>query len=273
MEFERERKINRLLLQSLRAYEKFKDPYLKVPVELAEFAVKERRISEASTYLAGLFLYSGKAKSVARPTKEISSICRISERTVYRSFNWLADRDWLLDPNNGWYFFRGMNRVHEMEGWKYTRCAVIQEKDLSEAKAFFIGTVLSNIARTGRGTGTDRTSKRSGQPRFPISLSMIQKVFGVSKKTAFTYRKLAKNAGYIKTTLNTPQVTGLSAKDVRLMKVNDIEHVEISLLGFPDSIHVHPNQLFSNKGKVYAQLANFVYPKVLIKKRKLSQNS
>lgn len=268
MNFEREKKINRLLLQALR----FKDPYLKVPIELAEYAIKENFVREAQIWLSGLHLYSGKVHISSNPYNSIGKLCNVKERTVYDKIRSLRQRNWIgKDEQNGWIFFRGIDKVHELESWKYSKSALMFIDDLPNAKAFFIGAVIANFIKS-RGTGTDQTSRRSEQTRFPVSLSIVEKLFNVSEKTAFNYRKLAEKYHYIKMELNLRKVTGISTKDITHLKQNSIERVDLQLFGSSDSVSVHPKQLRTDRGFIYAQLPNLITPKVLIGKRNMSNS-
>lgn len=62
MSFEKEKKINRLILHAARVHETYKDPYLKVPIELCQFAITQKKVREAQIYLAALMHFSGKAR-------------------------------------------------------------------------------------------------------------------------------------------------------------------------------------------------------------------
>jgi hypothetical protein len=268
MNFEREKKISRLLLQA----QKFKEPYLKVPIELAEFAFKQHKISQVRVYLASHFIYSGKARMSDEPVQRIANKLSLSDRQVYRALKWLSQKDWIgKDADNGWMFFRGIDKVHEIQGWKYSRSALMFKDDLPHFKAFLIGALIANFIK-GRGTGTDRESKRSQQSRCPVSLSIVQKLFGVSEKTAFNYRKLAEKYRYIKMEQNLPQVEGISPKDITHLKQNGIDRVDLRLFGSPDSVSVHPKQLRTDKGFIYAQLSNLITPNVLIGKRNVNRS-
>jgi len=264
MNFEREKKINRLLLQAIQ----FRDPYLKVPIEMIEFAFREAKVSEVSTYLASQSIYSGKARISAETTNRIAKELSVSDRTVYRSLKWLTNRDWIgKDTQNKWIFFRGINRVHEIEGFKYTKSALLFHDQLKELKGFFIGAIISNFIRN-TGAGTEQTSRRSEQSCFPVSLSIVQKLFNVSEKTAYNYRKLAQKQGFIKMHPNLKQVTGITPKDITHLKQNNVERVELPLFGSTKTLSVKPQQLRTDKGFIYAQLPNLITPKVLIGKRK-----
>jgi DNA-binding CsgD family transcriptional regulator len=245
-----------------------KAEYLKIPVELAQNSFVEGFYKQAGTYLASQFYYSGKARLSDKPAQKIANRIGVSTRSVYRHFNWLLGRNWMGKDNiNGWLFFRGLDRIREIEGWKRKRAAVMLPEDLQNFKEFLIGAVLSSIIKTGKGAGTDRPCKGSEPSGFPISLSLIQNVMGVSRRTAITYIKIAKKGGYIKKRPNLRQVTGISSKDIQLLKQNNVNRVKVNLFGSSESIQVKPQQLRTDKGYVYAQLANLITANVQLRKR------
>lgn len=274
MTFDREKKINSLILNAAKAHQKFNDPFLKVPVELCQYALSEKKVREAQIYLSALLIFSGKASVSSSTYKALAEACNTSERTVYDKLRWLLARNWMgKDDPNGWIFFRGLNRVHQIENWKYSTAAIFQQSDLQSAKAFFIGAVLSSLVLSGnKGNGTDRESKRSGPARYPVSISTLQQVLNVSEKTAYNYRKLAQKHGFIKMKPNLKQVEGITLKDIRHLKHNHVEYVELPVFGSSETLSVSPNQLRTDKGSIYAQLPNFITPKVLMSKRNVSRS-
>lgn len=242
--------------------------YIKVPVEMAQFAVKRRKTRPLQSYLAALFHFPGKARVTADPIFEIANVCGVHKRTVQRSFDWLLQRGWIgKDKTDGWFFYRGLDRIHLMEDWKFHRAAIMQRKDLRTYRGFFIGAVLCSLVKSGVGTGTDRPRRRSGPPRFPISISAVEEVFGVSRSTAKRYRKIAENCGYIKMEPNLVQVNNLTPVDVQQLVANNIEIINVDLFGVPGSVNATPDQLRTYRGKVLLQRPNFVYPIINLKKR------
>lgn len=242
--------------------------YLKIPCEMALFALRERKVSQVACYLTSQFLYSGKARTSDNPVQQIASTLNVCDTTIYSNFKWLLERNWYgKDSANGWYFFRGIDFIHEMEGWKYSRAALMTKNDLSTIKEFLVGAVLASIVKTRTGTGTDWQSRQSMQARHPVSLSFIQKVLNVSRKTAFTYRKIAKNAKYIQMQPNLIQIKGISASDISSLKQNKIDTVTLPMFGSTDSITVSPNQLRTRFGLVFAQQANYITPNIELRKR------
>ncbi len=235
---------------------------------MAQYCLRENHVREAQVYLASLLEYPGKVRIENDPTKNISSICKVSKRTVRRSFKWLLKRDWMgKDITNGWFFFRGLNWVHQVEEWKYCRGAILQSKDLSKIKSFLIGTVISSLVKTGRVSGTGPKSRGPEQSRYPISLSTLMKVLKVSRSTAYNYRNMAEKLGYIKMEPNLHQVMNLVPEDIKHIKKNNIKQVSVDLFGSPKSIHVSANRLRIKRGYVHIQRPNIIYPMIHLKKR------
>ena len=250
--------------------------YLKIPVEMAQFALKERKVSNVQAYLAAQFMYPGKCRTSDNPQKEISSLLSASERNIYRAFDWLLSRNWMgKDSINGWYFFRGLNRIHEIENWKYTRAVIIQIPDLQNIKPFFISAVISSAIKTGRKRegGTDQQPRRSTPIRFPVPVSFIEKVLSVSRRTAITYMKIARKSDYLKMYPNQPQVVNLTPKDVHRLRKEDIEQVKVQFIGNNNSEVVWTSQLRTNKGSVLCQKPNFYLSHLLLGKRRIKKKN
>lgn len=243
--------------------------YLKIPIELAEFALRERHVSTAGVYLACQFIYSGKAKIEGATVSAIGTACDLKPRSIYSAFKWLINRRWMgKDSKNGWYFFRGLNHIHQLEGWKYSRAALMFEKDLQTIKAFYIGAFLASLCRSGTGTGSERQGRRSVRNPHPVSLSVIEKALEVSQKSAFSYRKLAKKYRYIEMQQNLKQTT-LTINDLRQIRANDVDLMNVPLFGSTQSINAKTEQLIAEKGIVKLQLPNLITPLVLLGKRKV----
>lgn len=250
--------------------------YLKIPIELSQFALRERKISQVQSYLASQFIYPGKACISAQPAKKIASLLQISERNIYRSFDWLLSRNWMgKDSVNEWYFFRGLNRIHLMERWKYSRAVIIQEKDLHNIKPFFISAVISSAIKTGRKRegGTDQQPRRSTPIRFPVPVSFLEKVLSVSRRTAIRYFKIAKNAGFIDVYPNMKPVINLTPSDVRHLKTNDIESVTVQLIGNQEFHNKPINHLRIDRGKVFLQGVNLIQSHLLLGKRRIKEKN
>lgn len=249
--------------------------YLKVPVEMAQFALKERKVSMIRVYLACLFLWPGKVKSVSNPIQKLASYLRISEPTVYRAFQRLKYRNWIgKDVVNGWIFIRGLNRVHSMEGWQYSRAVVMQKKHLYNIKEFFISAVISSAIKTGRKRegGTEQPRSRSLPVRFPVPVSFLEKVLNVDRRTSFRYFNIAKKAGFIDVEPNTALITNLNRNQVFLLRAIKLESVDVQLFGYPGFKQVKTSQIFINEKKVFLQKPNFCTSHLYMGKRRIKGN-
>jgi hypothetical protein len=243
---------------------------MNIPVEMAEFALREDFVSEAGIYLASQFLYSGQAPTNQETVSNIGKACGLKSSSIYEGFNELLERNWIgKDESNHWWFFRGLNFVHHVENWKYRRSAIMYKEDLFSLKAFFIGTFLSSLCKSGNGESkTERTNRRSQHPYSPVSLSFIAKALHVSQSTAYRYRKLAQKYQYIRMEPNLKEVTNLTSNDVRLLKLNEVDSVRVTF-GILERTNIQTKQLRIRRGKVFAQFPNLIFPQIALKKRTL----
>jgi hypothetical protein len=244
--------------------------YLKVPVEMAEFALNERKVSEIKTYLGLLYYHSSKCELKANSFDELSEFLGFSTSSIYSAVNWLLKRDWMYKSNSKRLYSKSLKKVHQLEKWKYSRCALLYKKDFKTIKPFMIGAFLSSVVKTGNlGIEKERNSRRSTNTRYPVSLSFIEDTLNVSNKTAYNYRKLAEKYGYIKMEPYLVQLEGISVNDVKSIKQNNISKVRLKVFGSDKTLLLSPNQLRTNKGLVLAQQPNFIYPLVHLKNRKI----
>lgn len=241
---------------------------------MAEFALRERKVSEVSTYLGLLFLHSAKCKLRDKPFNQLSTFLGLSTSTIYSAVNWLEKRDWMYKSDIKRLYAVSLYKVHCLERWKYNRSALLYKKDFETMKAFMIGAFLSSVVRTGnKGIETGRQSRRPINTRHPVSLSFIEDTLNVSHKTAYNYRKLAEKHNYIKMESNLVQIEGITLNDVKGMKQNNISKVRLNVFGSNRTLLLSPNQLRTNKGKVFAQQPNFIYPLIHLKNRKVYKPS
>lgn len=246
-----------------------KSTYLKIPVELAQFSLTEGKVREAGTYLSGLFLYPGKVRTDDTPAQGIAEVIDISERSVYRHFKWLLSRNWIgKDTENNWLFFRGLDRVHSIEGWQFARAAIMQKRDLQTLRAFMAGVVLSSLVKTGKGQQTERLTGRSEPTAAPVSLSVLADALEVSTSTAYRLRKLADEHNYIKNKPNLVQVTNWTPDDLKHLKASDVGKVPVELLGYADKRIAAIDRIRYKKNKLYLQEPNLITPLLHLKSRK-----
>jgi len=241
---------------------------------MAQFALRERKVSEVNTYLGLLFLHSSTCELRDKPFDTLSNFLELSVSTIYSAVNWIEKRDWMYKSDSKRLYARSLQTVHSLENWKFNRCALLQKKDFETIKAFMIGAFLSSVVKTGnKGIEKERQSRRSLTTRYPVSLSFIEDTLKVSNKTAYNYRKLAEKHKYIKMESNLVQIEGITLNDVKGMKQNNISKVRLKVFGSDRTLLLSPNQLRTNKGLVLAQQPNFIYPLVNLKNRKIYRSS
>ena len=248
-------------------------PYLKIPVEMAQFALRGQKYKKVRSYTASHFLCSGKARISERPARRLSDVLQVSETTVYRHFNWLLDRNWMgKDEDNGWFFFRGLDRVHKIENWQFARAAIMFPKDLETFKAFLAGVVCASLAitREGQRTGQhmSRNINRSEPPAALISLSVLADTLDISMSTAQRIRNLADECNYIQNEPTLIEITNWTPNQLVELKSQDISTLPVRLFGRSGIKNVAINRIRYEDGKLKLQEPNSVKALIPLKSRR-----
>ena len=232
---------------------------LKIPVGLAQKSLITGRTSELQTWIAAHFIYPGKCQISDNPAAAISELTQKTPRTIKRHFKRLLKRNWMgKDHKNGWYFFRGIDRIRKIENIQHRRAVIMDKSDVAMCKAFCIASVLASIIKTGRSTETEHVTQRSGPLRgfFPVSLQTIKQAFKCSKPTAINYKKMANSAGYVNTEQNLIQLS-IRVIDVKHLKQSG-QSVRLPKFGNGDFINVEPHKLRTDRGKVFLQASTLI---------------
>jgi len=227
---------------------------------MAQFALTEHKTRQVGTYTASQFLYSGNAHSSDKPIHSVSDATGYPAKSVYRYFKWLTDRNWIGKNDYGRYYFRGIDRVHEIEGWQFGRAAIMQKKDLKNIKAFLAGVVLASLAKTERGERTERKLPGSKPPASPISLSVLADTLQVCKSTAYKLRNLADTCKYIENRPNLVTITNWTPDQLTQLKDQDMHQLPVELLGYADRKIVPLDRIRYEDNKLKLQLPNKVQP-------------
>lgn len=242
--------------------------YLKIPVNLAEFCLREGKVSQVQTYVAAQIIYSGKVRIEDKPHKTIAGLLNCSPRTVQRHFKWLLERDWMgKDTTHGWLFFRGLDFISEQEGWRQQAVAM-QHKDIRNFKSFLTTAVIAAIITFQRQNGTDPLRRGSKQTGFPVSLKVIANWLKVCEKTAFNIRKQAAGTDLLGMGCNLWQLSDIEPADVHRIRQNDIASVTSRLFGTASQkAKVSVNRLRTRYGKVFVQMPNLCNPQRVMRSR------
>lgn len=237
---------------------------------MAEFALREHRTSEVMVYLASKFYFSGTSKTEPSPAKYLAEQLPVKERTVYNHLNWLINRNWIgKDYHSGWYHFRGLNTIHQNEGWKFSRAVRMKPKDLFNIKPFLMGAFIASLVKTWkRGKETERNSRRSEQLYYPVSYSAIAKILKMDRSTVKRIIKHSQKLGFLKMEENLIKVKNLSISDVNKAKQLDLPVLRVDLIGSSDDKVVPLDRFRFKNNEVFIQEPNLIYPLLEFKSRR-----
>lgn len=248
---------------------------IKVPCEMARYALKEKVIQQVGIYLTSHFHYSGKAKNLAQIIREFERYLAINDRQIRRGLNWLIDRNWIQRSSNNWYYFRSIDNIHRMEGWEFARATRMYPKDLKHLQPYFAASFFSSLIETGIWENrTVRKNRRTETPKHPISLSSIQKMLECSKDTARKIRNSAEQYNYISNNQNLIKITNISSDTLKYLKMEGVESFNAELFGYPGSRIITVDRIRYKEGSLYVQMPNLIESKLQIKSRRgLNKNS
>lgn len=143
--------------------------------------------------------------------KELGMCARTAKNNIQK----LTERNWLgFNPQSGYYFVRGFNKIREIEGLKGNRGVCLSvTKELnhkSKFRAFIAGAAIGNIAKKKKwqarcaqesehlmGSSNHHSGKHLLPSHYPIACQYLVKVFGISLRTASLYKKWAAKYGFI----------------------------------------------------------------------------
>ena len=236
---------------------------------MAQFALREAKTKQVACYTATHFIYSGKARLSDKPAYKVANLIDVSPRSVYRYFNWLLSRNWFgKDEENGWLFFRGLDTVHNIEGWNFARAVIMQSKDLQDIKAFLAGAVMASLVQTGKGQRTEQVKGCSEQAVGQISLSVLADVLDVSTRHAQKLRKIADSCGYIENKPTLTEITNWTPNDLKELRKQDLNYLPVELLGYADKKVTPIDRIRYEDDKLFLQEANTIKCLLQLKSRK-----
>ncbi|MCW9708088.1 hypothetical protein [Fodinibius salsisoli] len=245
---------------------------LKIPCEMAVFACSEHKYKQVGCYTASHFIYSGNAHSSDKPVHAVAEATGYPVKSVYRYFRWLICRNWFGKNSYGRYYFRGIDQVHQIEGWKFARAAMMRSKDLQNIQAFMAGVVCASLVQTGKGQRGEQVKGCSKHDVGPISLSVLADVLDVSTRHAQKLRKMADEANYIRNKPTLTEITNWTPEDLKELKKQDLHYLPVELLGYADKKVTAIDRIRYKDDKLFLQEANTIKYLLQLKSRKgLSQ--
>lgn len=242
---------------------------LKVPCEMACFALREKVESQVGVYLASQFHYSGKARNVSSIIRELEYYLPIKDRQIRRGINWLIDRGWVQQAPKKWYFFKSIDRIHRLENWKFARATKMNPKDLKHIKEYLSASFFSSLIETGLwGVRTVPPNRRTETPKFPISLSTIQKILNRSEDNARILRNNAQKYNYISNEENLVKITSITPEMLKCLKHQGVENIKAQLFGYPVSEVLAVDRIRYREGSLFVQKPNLIKSNLKIKSRR-----
>ncbi|CAM1343214.1 hypothetical protein [Tenacibaculum aestuarii] len=187
-----------------------KELYTSIPVGLCQYCIYNRKINHLKVYLYLKFTSSGHVKYISNPfekTKEIAEYLNLNEKTIKNCLNWLIKESWIV-------IFSSIKSIRIISYTKLCRAldiktkrASIYENNTFEDLKNFCCAVLIIYYRNYKRWCDRKSVSKKGHTRlrsykrnkgyYSLPCLYLAKCIGVSKKTAYTYKQLAKAYGYI----------------------------------------------------------------------------
>ncbi|MCW3789354.1 hypothetical protein [Plebeiibacterium sediminum] len=196
--------------------------YFSIPVELAYWAITNKKSRLVQVYLCLKALCDGKLKINSETQKCIANFIGVKSRqTISNHLNQLLELNWVgYNNKSGYYFIRSFGFVMNQLGFKRQTLAKFEIDDIKIIKAFFIGAIISDlikkqkrqIVRTERLKGRFYQSRKNVASFYPIANIALAKILNISIYSAFKYKQLAKDCNFIEIKNNR-----------RLLKINKNE--------------------------------------------------
>lgn len=188
--------------------------YLLVPAHLCDLVIKEGTFRDFQIYMFLKAKFRGNAKLTPADFKCLADELSISKKTFDRSFSKLRRRNWIgHDVKNGIYYFRGFDKVKQLEKLTGRRVVLLTTKTdihhFQRFKAFVIGGSFGNDIKNQKWQGVCKIKSEQSEgssfhrlvkqlpSHFPLACAYLSKKFGIAISTASTYKKLAARYGFL----------------------------------------------------------------------------
>lgn len=176
-----------------------------VPVPIVQKALIEKRYREVSLFLYLKMTNPGYVRLLGSKKKEITRNFSISNSTLSRYLTILIEWDWLgYSSEMQTYYIRGFKYILEKEGYESRTCVYLNPRDLFDFQTFSFSVQVALLLRSQfrkERRGAEQLTWCSNQsPAFrfrPVSLSVMEKVIGISKDTVVNIKKRSIEASYL----------------------------------------------------------------------------
>ena len=232
------------------------EPAFNIPVDLCIYTLQNRLSRSLQLYILLKSTCSGKRLINRNDRNNLAVNLDLNTRTIKNHITKLQSLNWIgYNPQSGYYFIRGFDRVKKIENLNYRTAAEFDPKEIKKFKAFIIGAVIGylvNSQKKDRRLEPKKARYNRSKPGchpsyFPISSEVLAKILNVSQSTAHTYILLAKKGNYIRIKKTNLEPTGISVKNYQGLKRT-----------FPDlNLRIKNNQLFIQKANKIASNIHF----------------
>jgi len=187
---------------------------IKIPIELCQWAITDRKIPMLKVYIFCLFTYSGKTK-LSKEDYEIMahSLDYKSVKQIKKHFKELLDRNWIgYNKKSEYYFIRGIDKIRELNTFYRTSSVVLKPSEIKHLREFCFSAVITNLitqqqkkknrkesqTETKNGaTLLKQVSKQSDNNFFPVSNSVLASILKITPSYAYLLKKRSMELNYI----------------------------------------------------------------------------
>lgn len=185
-----------------------------------------------------------------------------SIRSVKNNLKILLDLNWIgHDRKSKTYYIRSFDRICKQCGLKITSCAEFNLKEINKFKAFIISSVIGALVAQQRRRNWKAEAKHGGAshptfhkpPLYYVSNLALSKILNISISTAFDYKVLGENSGYLKIRKNFARIGVPSTYQKQYKKANpEVSHrvrLRLNNIVLQESDSVISNIRFKKRGK------------------------
>lgn len=218
----------------------FKREYLHVPIELIQFAHKNKMHRALGLYLLLKASCDGHIVLTKEHKSRLMSLLGIRDNRSFRKhLQRLITENWIgHNATTGVYYIRGSKSLRKRYGFRHNTAAVFYiANDARNITAFVHGAIINNEIRRRTKARNARVKKLAGSSALlkesalhelagkgliseyiGLSLSVIGKILGVSQSQADRIKVNLKSLGYVKLKVKHKVICELDEPDFTLIK-------------------------------------------------------
>jgi len=180
---------------------------LLLPTDLCQFVLMNKLTKPFQLFVLLKACCSGKFKITEKDIEDIRVILGLkSTRTIANNLKILQKRNWIgYNKKSGYYFIRSFAAVKSIEKLKFKTAAEFTVKHIRDLKGFLVSAVIGIVIRFkiwqvrefGRINGRPKHTSNLRFQYYKMANTYLSKILKVSISTAYEYKQLAKDAGFI----------------------------------------------------------------------------